>query len=126
SPRSWGIAPSTYHAARSRPASARAVRDAELRPEILGVWEQNLSGYGADKIWDQLNKDGIDVARCTVERLMADLGRQGCRRGTAYYPQTNPTEEAGTQTSEPLENPGPLHGSRDAPAACPLGRGHTS
>ena len=47
-----GIAPSTYHAAKARPLSARAVRDAELKPEILRVWEQNLSVYGADKIWD--------------------------------------------------------------------------
>ena len=45
--------------------------------EILRVWEQNVSVYGADKIWDQLSRDGIDVARCAVERLMADLGLQG-------------------------------------------------
>ena len=83
-----GIAPSTYHAAKSRPPSARAIRDAELKPEILRVWEQNLSVYGADKIWDQLNKDGIDVARCTVERLMADLGLQGCRRGRIWVRTT--------------------------------------
>jgi len=75
------IAPSTYWAAKRRPPSARALRDAELRPEILRVWEQNLSVYGADKVWDQLNKDGIRVARCTVERLMRDMGLQGCRRG---------------------------------------------
>ena len=83
-----GIAPSTYHAAKARPPSARAIRDAELKPEILRVWEQNLSVYGADKIWDQLNKDGIDVARCTVERLMADLGLQGCRRGRIWVRTT--------------------------------------
>jgi putative transposase len=83
-----GIAPSTYHAAKSRPPSARAIRDAELKPEILRIWEQNLSVYGADKIWDQLNKDGIDVARCTVERLMADLGLQGCRRGRIWVRTT--------------------------------------
>jgi putative transposase len=77
------IAPSTYHAAKQRPPSARALRDAELRPEILRVWEQNLSVYGADKVWDQLNKDGIGVARCTVERLMADLGLTGANRGKA-------------------------------------------
>jgi putative transposase len=83
-----GIAPSSYHAARSRPPSARAIRDTELKPEIMRVWEQNLSVYGADKIWDQLNKDGIDVARCTVERLMADLGLQGCRRGRIWVRTT--------------------------------------
>jgi putative transposase len=83
-----GIAPSTYHAAKKRPPSARAVRDAELRPQILRVWEQNLAVYGADKVWDQLNKDGVRVARCTIERLMADMGLQGCRRGRLWVRTT--------------------------------------
>lgn len=59
------IAPSTFYAARSRPPSARALRDEELKLEILRVFNTNLSVYGADKIWDQLNKDGVGVARCT-------------------------------------------------------------
>jgi putative transposase len=75
------VAPATYYAAKNRAPSARQVRDGQLRPEILEVWEKNLCVYGADKVWDQLNKDGIGVARCTVERLMADMGLQGCRRG---------------------------------------------
>jgi len=75
------IAPATYYAARKRAPSARQVRDTQLRPEILRVFEQNLCVYGADKVWDQLGKDGIGVARCTVERLMADMGLVGCRRG---------------------------------------------
>ncbi len=84
-----GIAPSTYYAAKARPPSARAIRDAELRPEILRVWEQNLSVYGADKIWHHLNhEDDIRVARCTVERLMGDLGIQGCRRGRVWVRTT--------------------------------------
>ena len=82
------IAPSTYHAAKKRPPSARVVRDAVLKPEILRVWEENLCVYGADKVWDQLNKDGIPVARCTVERLMGDLGLQGCRRGRIFVRTT--------------------------------------
>jgi len=82
------IAPSTYHAAKHRPLSARAIRDAELRPEILRVWEQNLSVYGADKVWDQLNRDDIRIARCTVERLMRDMGLQGCRRGRVWVRTT--------------------------------------
>ena len=86
------IAPSTYHAAKQRPPSARRVRDAALRPEILRVWEQNLSVYGADKVWDQLNKDGIRVARCTVERLMRDMGLQGCRRGRTWVRTTQGDE----------------------------------
>ena len=87
-----GIAPSTYHAAKTRPPSARAIRDAVLRPEIRRVWEDNLSVYGADKVWDQLNKDGIGVARCTVERLMADMGLQGCRRGRVFVRTTEADE----------------------------------
>lgn len=83
-----GIAPSTYHAAKQRRLSARAVRDAELRPQILRVWEENLAVYGADKVWDQLNKDGVRVARCTVERLMAVMGLRGCRRGRVFIRTT--------------------------------------
>jgi putative transposase len=82
------IAPSTYHAAKTRPPSARTLRDAALKPEILRVFDENLAVYGADKIWDQLNKDGIVVARCTVERLMRDLGLQGTRRGRLWVKTT--------------------------------------
>ena len=85
-----GIAPSTYHAAKKRLPSARAVRDAELKPQILRVWEQNLAVYGADKVWHHLNhEDGVRVARCTVERLMADMGLQGCRRGRVWVRTTD-------------------------------------
>ena len=85
-----GVAPSTYYAAKRRPPSARAARDAELRPQILRVWEQNLTVYGADKIWHHLNHDdGIVVARCTVERLMRDMGLQGCRRGRLWVRTTD-------------------------------------
>lgn len=83
-----GIAPSTYHAAKTRPPSARAIRDDELKPLILKVWEENLAVYGADKIWDQLNKDGVAVARCTIERLMRDMGLRGCRRGRVWVRTT--------------------------------------
>lgn len=75
------IAPSTYYAAKSRPPSARAVRDGQLRAEITRVWKENYEVYGADKIWLELNRQGIATARCTVERLMRDLGIQGARRG---------------------------------------------
>ncbi len=78
------IAPNTYWVARKRPPSARAMRDEELRSEILRVWGDNLEVYGADKVWTQLNREGIRVARCTVERLMRDLGLSGARRGRAY------------------------------------------
>ena len=80
------IAPSGYwrHAAsRQNPAlqSARARRDAELIPHIERVWHANLRVYGADKIWRQLQREGIAVARCTVERLMRRLGLRGAMRG---------------------------------------------
>jgi putative transposase len=75
------IAPSTYYAAMSRPPSARAVRDAALKTEITRVWKDNREVYGADKVWLELNRQGIGVARCTTERLMRQLGLQGVRRG---------------------------------------------
>jgi putative transposase len=75
------IAPSTYYAAKSRPVSARAVRDGQLKAEITRVWKDNYEVYGADKVWLELNRQGIPAARCTVERLMRQLGLQGVRRG---------------------------------------------
>lgn len=80
------VAPSAYrrHAARQRNPelrSARAKRDEMLIPHIKRVWEANLQVYGADKVWKQMNREGIRVARCTVERLMKRLGLQGARRG---------------------------------------------
>jgi putative transposase len=78
------IAPNTYWVARKRPPSARAVRDAELVPEVVRVFEANLFVYGADKVWAQLNRENIRVARCTVERLMRAQGLSGARRGKAF------------------------------------------
>lgn len=75
------IAPSTYHAAKRRPPSARALRDEELKAAIARVHRDNFGVYGARKVWRQLGREGIAVARCTVERLMADLGLEGVRRG---------------------------------------------
>jgi transposase InsO family protein len=80
------IAPSGYrrHAAHQRnPAlrCARAKRDDGLLPEIQRIWQANLQVYGADKVWRQLNREGVPVARCTVERLMKRLGLEGVRRG---------------------------------------------
>jgi transposase InsO family protein len=80
------IAPSTYyeHKAMERDPdrrSDRAKRDERLKPEIERVWHENFSVYGARKVWLQLNRETIEVARCTVERLMKALGLQGVRRG---------------------------------------------
>ena len=80
------IAPSCYrlHAARRRNPQIdcdRAKRDRHLMPEIQRVWHANWQVYGADKVWKQMNREGIHVARCTVERLMGQLGLAGARRG---------------------------------------------
>lgn len=75
------LAPSTYWSQKRRPASARSIRDEELKVEITRVHRENFGVYGAPKIWAQLNREGIEVARCTVERLLRDLGIQGAVRG---------------------------------------------
>ena len=80
------IAPSTYYTHASRRADpallpARARRDAALCDEIRRVFKENFEVYGAAKVWGQLLREGIQVARCTVERLMKKLGLQGVRRG---------------------------------------------
>ena len=74
------IAPSTYYAAKTRPLPARAVRDTELIEQIRVVHKANLGVYGARKVHAELNREGVPVARCTVERLMAQIGLQGIRR----------------------------------------------
>ena len=79
-----GIAPNTYWVAKQRPPSARALRDVELVAEVHRVFEENLFVYGADKIWTQLNREEIRVARCTVERLMRAEGLCGARRGKTF------------------------------------------
>ena len=78
------IAPNTYWVAKKRPPSGRSMRDEVLKDEIARVHADNLSVYGADKVWAQLNREGIRVARCTVERLMGDLGLSGARRGRRF------------------------------------------
>ncbi|WP_307659156.1 IS3 family transposase [Streptomyces sp. V1I1] len=76
-----GISPSTYYAAKARPPSLRATRDAELKALIQQVFDANYRVYGARKIWRELNRQGHAVARCTVERLMRELGLAGAVRG---------------------------------------------
>ncbi|MCB2229854.1 IS3 family transposase [bacterium] len=73
------IAPSTYCEQKARQAdperlSSRIKRDARLQPEVRRVWEENFQVYGARKVWRQLNREAVTVARCTVERLMRDSG----------------------------------------------------
>jgi putative transposase len=82
------IAPSTYYARKQRPPSARAVRDARLKVEIRRVYDDNFGVYGARKVWRQLHREGIPVARCTVERLMGELGLRGAVRGKTHRTTT--------------------------------------
>jgi transposase InsO family protein len=63
---------------------ARVRRDAELKPQIQRVWRENFCAYGAHKTWKQLNREKIRVARCTVQRLMRQLGLCGVKRGKAF------------------------------------------
>jgi putative transposase len=80
---SCGIAPSSYYAYRSRPPSARALRDEVLLPEIVRVQTQHhgRGRYGARKVWIVLVREGVSVARCTVARLMREAGLVGVTRG---------------------------------------------
>jgi putative transposase len=74
------IAPSSYYAAKTRPPSARSVRDAALVTDIRVAHKANLGVYGARKIHAELNREGVKVARCTVERLMRAEGLRGIPR----------------------------------------------
>ncbi len=74
------IAPSTYYAAKTRPTSARSRRDAALIEMIKQIHAENYGVYGARKIWHELQRRGVQVARCTVERLMREIGLRGLLR----------------------------------------------
>ena len=74
------IAPSTYYAARSRAASARAIRHDQLRPHISRVHADNLGVYGARKVWHSLRREGTAIGRDQVARLMRGLGLTGATR----------------------------------------------
>jgi transposase InsO family protein len=83
------IARSTYYAHKVCEAdptlrSVQAQRDEVLRGEIRRVWEQNFQLYGVRKVWRQLNREGIGVARCTVARLMGNMGLRGAVRGRRF------------------------------------------
>jgi len=83
------IAPSTYYEQEARRKNpdllpARAKRDAALRKDIDRVWRDNFQVYGVRKVWRQLKREGVEVARCTTARLMRDLGLQGAIRGRKY------------------------------------------
>ncbi len=90
------IAPGTYYAAKKRPPSARQLRDEKIKEVLLSIWHDPDRGrelLGARKMWQLMHKlrirvDGRPVARCTIERLMRDLGLIGARRGDSFYRTT--------------------------------------
>jgi transposase InsO family protein len=93
------IAPSTYREQKMRKVdpskrSARAVRDVWLCEQIERVWKENKSVYGAYKVWRQLKREAVGVARCTVECLIRRMGLQGAVRGRRYKKATITDEAA--------------------------------
>src|SRR5262245_59070586 len=98
------IAPSTYYAHKATEAAperrcARVRRDAVLRGRIRRVWEENFGVYGVRKVWRELRRQGEPVARCTVARLMGELGLQGAVRGRKFV-RTTITDEAATRPQD--------------------------
>ena len=101
------IAPATYYQHRRwqrepETRSARARRDDELRAEIRRVWDDNYAVYGAEKVWRQLRREEVDVARCTVERLMRQAGLRGAVRGRAFK-FTTVTDDAARRPADLVE-----------------------
>jgi putative transposase len=97
------IAPSTYFLRKAQQhevtkRSARAQRDAELRAAIQRVWDENDQVYGPRKVSKQLRREGTRVARCTIERLMRELGLRGVSRGRAWKITTQPDPAAARRT----------------------------
>ena len=108
------IAPATYYQHRARRLDPelrpeRAKRDERLRAEIRRVFDENLAVYGADKVWRQLVREGVEVARCTVERLMREMGLRGAVRGRAFR-ITTVADEAAARPPDLVERE--FHASR--------------
>jgi putative transposase len=94
------IAPSTYYDARKRASRVCAadLHDEHLMVQVARVHHENYSVYGARKVWLTLNREGIPVARCTVERLMKILGLRGARRGRTV--RTTRSDQAATRPAD--------------------------
>ena len=100
------IAPSMYYEQRARQADPsrlpeRTRRDAALKVEIERVWNENRQVYGARKVWRQLHREGFPAARCTVERLMRQMGLQGVVRGKKA--RTTIVDEAAIRPADLVE-----------------------
>ncbi len=92
------LAVSTYYEHKAQESdpdieSNRSIRDRHCKAEIQRVWEENMQVYGARKIWTQLQREGFAIARCTVERLMSDLGIQSATRGGGKRRTTIPDDQ---------------------------------
>lgn len=83
--RTLGASPSTYYAARNRAPSARAITDAVLTEQIQRIFEENYAVYGVRKIWHQLRREGAQIGKDRVWRLMREAGLQGARRGKPKF-----------------------------------------
>jgi putative transposase len=94
------MATSTYYAAKSRPLSARAARDALLVPILMAIWQANYRVYGVRKLWRAAQRAGHDVGRDQVARLMSAAGIEGLRRG-----------------KKRKRRPGPIRVQRDIPTS---------
>jgi putative transposase len=104
------VAPSVYYACKARPPSARAIRDAQLKVEIKRVYKANFEVYGAEKIWRQLAREGIQTGRDRVARLMRELGIRGVVRGkprrttTPAEPEQRPADLVNRAFTAPAPN----------------------
>ena len=83
--RTIGLPERTFHAAKTRPPSARSISDELHKVEIRRVWTANYSCYGPRRVHKKLRKQGYVIARCTVARLMADMGLRGVQRGRRQF-----------------------------------------
>ncbi len=100
------IAPSTYYEQKAREKDpsrqpARAKRDVQLCGEIRRVRQENFDVYGVRKVWRQLRREGRDVARCTVARLMREMGLQGAVRGRRF--KTTKPDSSGARPMDLVE-----------------------
>ncbi|MFG2881465.1 IS3 family transposase [Streptomyces sp. NPDC048297] len=105
--RTLNVSPSTYYAARSRPLSARGRRDAELTERIKRVHEESGGTFGARRVWAELRDQGVEVARCTVERLMRKTGLSGVS-GAPALRRDCPVAGEASRTEQPDRTPSGL------------------
>ena len=126
------IAPSTYHTHVAQRAdleklSARPKRDMVLRPEIARVFRENFEVYGARKVWRQLQREGVNVDRCTVERQMQSRGLQGVIRGKSVRTTISdktvpwPLDHVNRQFNAPYPNRADFKRSSQHDACPPIG-----